>query len=70
MEKVCMKKKVSFTIDEDLMMWFRLYSKSEYTTMSSLINQYILNLKRNIDVKKRSYNSSSCQKLFKLEQPK
>ena len=50
-----MKKKVSFTIDEDLMMWFRLYSKSEYTTMSSIINQHILNLKRNLDVKKRNY---------------
>ena len=46
-----MKKKVSFTIDEDLMMWFRLYSKSEYTTMSSIINQYILNLKRNNIIK-------------------
>ena len=57
-----MKKKVSFTIDEDLMLWFRLYSKSEYTTMSSIINQYILNLKRNnIDVKKRSYKLPSEQ---------
>jgi len=56
-----MKKKVSFTIDEDLMMWFRLYSKSEYTTMSSLINQYILNLKRNRDSKKRSYKLPSEQ---------
>ena len=61
MENISMKKKVSFTIDEDLMMWFRLYSKSEYPTMSSIINQYILNLKRNIDVKKRSYKLPSEQ---------
>ena len=54
-----MKKKVSFTIDEDVRMWCRLYSKSEYTTMSSIINQYILNVKRNIDVKKRSYKLPS-----------
>ena len=61
MENVSMKKKVSFTIDEDLMMWFRLYSKSEYTTMSSIINQHILNLKRNLDVKKRNYKLPSEQ---------
>ena len=59
MENISMKKKVSFTIDEDLMMWFRLYSKSEYTTMSSIINQHILNLKRNLDVKKRNYKLPS-----------
>ena len=47
MENISMKKeKVSFTIDKDLIGWFRLHSKDEHTTMSALINQYILNLKR------------------------
>lgn len=41
-----MKKKYSFTIDESLMKWFRLYVKDESTTMSSVLNQYILGLKR------------------------
>ena len=40
------KEKVSFTIDKDLINWFRLHTKDEHTTMSALINQYILNLKR------------------------
>ena len=43
MENISMKKeKVSFTIDKDLIGWFRLHSKDEHTTMSALINQYIL----------------------------
>ena len=41
-----MKEKVSFTIDKDLIGWFRLHIKDEHTTMSALINRYILNLKR------------------------
>ena len=41
-----MKEKVSFTIDEELIGWFRLHTKDEHTTMSALINRYILNLKR------------------------
>ncbi|MBT4206730.1 hypothetical protein HOE22_00105 [Candidatus Woesearchaeota archaeon] len=40
------KEKVSFTIDEDLIAWFRLHIKDEHTTMSALVNAYILNLKR------------------------
>ena len=40
------KEKVSFTIDKDLINWFRLHTKDEHTTMSALINQYIINLKR------------------------
>ena len=40
------KEKVSFTIDKDLINWFRLHTKDEHTTMSALINQYLLNLKR------------------------
>tara|TARA_R110002020_G_scaffold427592_1_gene636997 strand:- start:2382 stop:2570 length:189 start_codon:yes stop_codon:yes gene_type:complete len=47
MENISMKKeKVSFTIDKDLIDWFRLHTKDEHTTMSALINRYILNLKR------------------------
>ncbi len=42
-----MKKKVSFTIDEDLMDWFKGHAKSEHTSMSALVNTYILKLKRN-----------------------
>ena len=41
-----MKKKYSFTIEESLMDWFRLYVRDESTTMSAILNQYILSLKR------------------------
>lgn len=47
MEIIGMKKKYSFTIEESLMNWFRLYVKDESTTMSAVLNQHILNLKRN-----------------------
>ena len=40
------KEKVSFTIDKDLMSWFRLYCKDEYKTMSSVLSEHILYLKR------------------------
>ena len=40
------KEKVSFTVDKDLIAWFRLHIKDEHTTMSALINRYILDLKR------------------------
>ena len=46
MEIIGMKKKYSFTIDESLMAWFRLYVKEESTTMSAILNQHILKLKR------------------------
>ena len=46
MEIIGMKKKYSFTIDETLMEWFRLYVRDESTSMSAVLNQYILNLKR------------------------
>ncbi len=42
-----MKEKVSFTIEKDLMSWFRLYCKDEYKTMSSVLSEHILYLKRN-----------------------
>ena len=41
-----MKLKYSFTIDETLMQWFRLYVREESTTMSGVLNQYILQLKK------------------------
>ena len=46
MENIGMKKKYSFTIDESLIDWFRLYVKEESTTMSAVLNQYVLSLKR------------------------
>ena len=46
MEKIGMKKKYSFTIDESLMDWFRAYVKKESTTMSAILNQHVLKLKR------------------------
>ena len=46
MEIIGMKKKYSFTIEESLVDWFRLYVKEESTTMSAVLNQYVLSLKR------------------------
>ena len=46
MEIIGMKKKYSFTIEESLVDWFRLYVKEESTTMSAVLNQHILHLKR------------------------
>ena len=43
-----MKKKYSFTIDETLMEWIRLYVRDESTTMSAVLNQHILSLKRGV----------------------
>ena len=41
-----MKGKYSFTIEDKLMDWFRLYVREESTTMSAVLNQHILKLKR------------------------
>ena len=46
MEIIGMKKKYSFTIEESLMDWFRVYVREESTTMSAILNQHILRLKR------------------------
>ena len=46
MEIIGMKKKYSFTIEESLMDWFRIYVREESTTMSAVLNQYVLSLKR------------------------
>ena len=52
-----MKKKYSFTLDEELINWFKKYCKEEYTNMSCTINQYILDLKRN-NIIKQNKNSN------------
>ena len=44
-----MKKKYSFTIEESLVDWFRTYVREESTTMSGVLNQYILKLKRSTE---------------------
>ena len=46
MEIIGMKRKYSFTIDENLMDWFRVYVREESTTMSAILNQHVLSLKR------------------------
>ena len=45
-----MKKQFTFTLNEELVKWFRKYSDDEDRSMSSIINSYILNLKRDNDV--------------------
>tara|TARA_B100000073_G_C23343146_1_gene415721 strand:- start:207 stop:395 length:189 start_codon:yes stop_codon:yes gene_type:complete len=46
MEIIGMKKeKVSFTVDRDLYLWFRAHVKDERTSMSALVNKYIMELK-------------------------
>ena len=57
MENIYMKKKYSFTLDEELIDWFKKYCKEEYTNMSCTINQYILDLKRN-NIIKQNKNSN------------
>ena len=44
-----MKKQYTFTLNEELVIWLRKYAEEEDRSMSSLINSYILKLKRNID---------------------
>ena len=39
------KEKVSFTVDRDLYLWFKLHVKDERTSMSALVNKYIIDLK-------------------------
>ena len=58
MEIIGMKKKYSFTIDESLMDWFRLYVRDESTTMSAVLNQHRLSLKRGISKPRNVLRSS------------
>ena len=39
------KEKVSFTVDRDLYLWFKLHVKDERTSMIALVNKYIMDLK-------------------------
>ena len=59
MEIIGMKKKYSFTIEEGLVDWFRMYVREESTTMSAVLNQHILKLKREV---KKPKNLLSSQK--------
>ena len=57
-----MKRKYSFTIDETLMDWFRLYVKDESTTMSAILNQHILSLKRGLSKPKNVLYSNQMKR--------
>ena len=57
-----MKKKYSFTIEENLVDWFRLYVKDESTTMSAVLNQHILSLKRGISKPKNVLYSKQIKR--------
>ena len=57
-----MKKKYSFTIEEDLIDWFRLYVKDESTSMSGVLNQHILSLKRGANKPKNILYSNQMKR--------
>ena len=59
-----MKCKYSFTIEDRLMDWFRLYVREESTTMSAVLNQHILNLKRNKEGYTNSYGNKPKLKVI------
>ena len=62
MEKIGMKRKYSFTIEENLMNWFRLYVKDESTSMSGVLNQHILSLKRGVSKPKNILYSNQINR--------
>ena len=41
------KKAFTFTLNEDLVDWFKSYAEKEQRSMSSIINTHILDLKNN-----------------------
>ena len=57
-----MKRKYSFTIEENLMNWFRLYVKDESTSMSGVLNQHILSLKRGVSKPKNVLYSNQVKR--------
>ena len=57
-----MKWKYSFTIEENLMNWFRLYVKDESTSMSGVLNQHILSLKRGVSKPKNVLYSNQTKR--------
>jgi hypothetical protein len=62
MDKIGMKRKYSFTIDENLIDWFRLYVKDESTSMSGVLNQHILSLKRGVSKPKNVLYSNQTKR--------
>jgi hypothetical protein len=49
------KKRYNFTLDEDLMMWFKMYCKENRITASAEINNQLFRLYRdNVFVQKRN----------------
>jgi hypothetical protein len=40
------KKQFTFTLNQELMDWFKTYASDEDRSMSSILNSYILTLKR------------------------
>ena len=57
-----MKRKYSFTIEESLMDWFRLYVRDESTSMSGVLNQHILSLKRGVSKPKNVLYSNQTKR--------
>jgi len=43
------KSKINITLDKDLIEYAKVYAKSERTTVSEIMTQFILNLKRSKD---------------------
>ena len=62
MEIIGMKRKYSFTIEDRLMDWFRVYVKEESTTMSAALNQHILSLKRGVSKPKNVLYSKQIKR--------
>ena len=62
MDKIGMKRKYSFTIEENLIDWFRLYVKDESTSMSGVLNQHILSLKRGVSKPKNVLYSNQIKR--------
>ena len=44
------KKQFTFTLNQELVSWFREYAEEEDRSMSSLLNSYILKLRKSSDV--------------------
>ena len=57
-----MKRKYSFTIEESLMDWFRLYVREESTSMSGVLNQHIFSLKRGVSKPKNVLYSNQTKR--------
>ena len=53
------KKRYNFTLDEDLMMWFKMYCKENRLTASACLNNEIFKLYRKNDIVKPKNTLSS-----------